>query len=60
MLRLMIEFRNSFKKSEDHLLHTISLKVFTCTSINSDQKYSNSLKNCTESWVADFQHDVFA
>ena len=44
MMRLMIEFRNSIKKSKDSLLHRISLNAFTCTGINSDQKYSNGLK----------------
>lgn len=46
----MIEFRNSIKKSKDGL-RRISLNVFAHTSINSDQKYSNRLKNGTESWV---------
>ena len=36
------------------LLCRISLNVFTSTGINCDQKYSNSLKNCTESWVTEF------
>lgn len=44
MLRLMIEFRNSVKKTKDGLFHRISLKAITSTGINSDQKYSNSLK----------------
>lgn len=44
MLRLMIEFKNSIKQTKDGLLHRISLKAITCTGINSDQKYSNSLK----------------
>ena len=43
MLRLMIEFRNSIRKTKDSLLHRISLKAITCTGINSDQKYSNNL-----------------
>lgn len=51
MLRLMIEFRNSIKKSKDSLLPRIPLNAFPCTDINSDQKYLNSLKNCIESWV---------
>lgn len=53
MLRLMIEFRNSIKKSKDGL-RRISLNVFAHTGINSDQKYSNRLKNGTESWVTSF------
>lgn len=48
MLRLMIEIKNSIKKSKDSLFYRISLNAFTRTDINSDQECSNSLKNCTE------------